>query len=134
MPDTIFDKIVSKEIPSFKVYEDENVYAFLDIQPLSKGHTVVVLKNGNPSVLDYKASDLADLMVGVQNVMQVLKEKVTPDTFNIGINDGPAAGQTIPYLHVHVIPRWEDDGGGSLHSVVNNPGDVSVEEISKLFV
>lgn len=133
MGETIFDKIVRGEIPNHTVYEDDRILAFLDVYPIAKGHTVVILKQGKPSVLDYRADDLRVLMEGVQKVMTRLKQVLSPDSFNIGINDGPQAGQSIPYLHVHIIPRWEGDGGGNIHTIIQNPGDESVEEISKKF-
>ena len=133
MADTIFDKIVRGEIPNSTVYEDDHVLAFLDIYPIAKGHTVVILKHGQPSVLDYQPADLQVLMEGVQKTMKRIQEVLSPDSFNIGINDGPEAGQAIPYLHVHVIPRWSADGGGNIHSIIKNPGNESVEEISKKF-
>ncbi|PIR04231.1 MAG: HIT family hydrolase [Candidatus Magasanikbacteria bacterium CG11_big_fil_rev_8_21_14_0_20_39_34] len=133
MTDTIFDKILSGEIPNYTVYEDENVLAFLDIFPLSKGHTVVIPKKGSTSLLDYSDEDLMGLLPGVKQAMAKIKAVLQPDGFNIGINDGPVAGQSVPYLHVHIIPRWENDGGGSLHSIVKNPSDVPLEDLALLF-
>ena len=133
MSDTIFDKILAGEIPNYTVYEDEDVLAFLDIFPLSKGHTVVILKKGAPSILDYTDQDLAKILPGVKKAVEKIRDVLHPDGFNIGINDGPVAGQSIPYLHVHIIPRWENDGGGSLHSIVKNPSDIPPEELAKLF-
>lgn len=131
--ETVFHKIVSGEIPNHTVYEDEHALAFLDIHPIAKGHTVVILKKGNPSVLDYTSEDLERLMRASQEAMRRIKSVLAPESFNLGINDGPVAGQAVPYLHMHIIPRWDGDGGGSLHSIVQNPGDQSVEEIAEKF-
>ena len=65
--------------------------------------------------------------------MQKLKMKLKPDGFNVGWNDGEVAGQVVPHLHIHIFPRYKGDGGGSVHSIVNNPGRMSVQEVAKLF-
>jgi len=67
----------------------------------------------------------------VKRVEEILKESLNPDAFTIGINDGEAAGQEIPHLHVNVIPRFEGDKGEAIHSVVNNPPQKDISEISK---
>ena len=126
----IFCKIVQGEIPSHKVYEDEQFLAFLDVYPHAKGHTVVVPKEHNPTFLDLEN---VNLFQAVKETMKILKEKLNCDGFNVGWNDGEVAGQVVPHLHLHIFPRYDGDGGGSVHSIIKNPGNLSVEEVAKLF-
>ena len=121
MADCIFCKIGKGDIPSNKVYEDKDVLAFLDIKPHAKGHTVVIPKKHGVSALDFDKEDLKKLMKGIIKAMEKIKKKLNPDGFNVGWNDGTAAGQVVPHLHVHIFPRYNDDGGGSMHSIVNSP-------------
>ncbi len=133
MDNCIFCKIGKGEIPAQKVYEDSKVLAFLDVKPHSKGHTVVIPKEHGVTVFDYSDKQLQELMVAVRKTMSRIKEVLSPDGFNVGWNHNSAAGQVVPHLHVHIMPRYLGDGGGSMHSIVKNPGDMSVEEVGKLF-
>lgn len=130
--DCIFCKIVKKEVPCSKVYEDDFVLAFLDVKPHAKGHTVVIPKVHAETIFDLDDDVLKKIFVAVKKVMEVIQEKLTPDGFNVGWNHNTAGGQVVPHLHIHIMPRYNDDGGGSMHSIVNNP-QVSVEEVAKLF-
>lgn len=131
MTDCIFCKIIRKEIPNYTIYEDNDVLAFLDIHPTAKGHTVVIPKIHCETVFDCDEQLLASLMLGVEKTMKAVADALQPDGFNAGWNHAKAGGQAVPHLHVHVIPRWEGDGGGSMHSIVRNAGDMSVEEVAK---
>ena len=128
----IFTKIVSGEIPCHKVYENEDCLAFLDVKPHSKGHTLVIPKSAGVSAFDFNDEILAKLMIAVKKTMKILQNKLNPDGFNVGWNDGVAAGQVVPRLHIHIFPRYNGDGGGSMHSIINNPQS-SAEEVAKLF-
>lgn len=68
----------------------------------------------------------------VKKVAGKIKATLKPDGFSIGWNNGPAAGQVVPHLHVHIIPRWDGDGGGNMHSIINNPGKDKLEDLLKL--
>lgn len=133
MADTIFKKIIAGEIPSYKVYEDEHVIAFLDIHPIAKGHALVVPKQEAETVFDLDDAALTHLMAGVQKAMKRIQEVLQPDGFTVGWNHGKAGGQAIPQVHVHVLPRWHGDGGTSMHGVIDNPGDTPAAEVAKLF-
>lgn len=133
MQDTIFDKILRGEIPNHTVYEDDHVLAFLDIFPCAKGHTVVIPKTKAETLLDLSPEATATLFQGVQTVMKKLQDVLAPAGFNVGLNQKEVAGQSVPYIHVHIIPRYDGDGGGSMHSIVKQPGEMKVEEVAKMF-
>ena len=133
MDNCVFCKIGKGEIPAQKVYEDHNVLAFLDVKPHAKGHTVVILKEHGMTIFDYDDKRLQELMVAVRKTMKRIQEVLQPDGFNVGWNHHSAAGQVVPHLHVHIMPRYIGDNGGSMHSIIKNPGSMSVEEIGRLF-
>ena len=132
MKDCIFCKIVKGEIPCHKVYEDDSTLAFLDVKPHAKGHTVVIPKKHGEFVTDFSDEEFSYVVIKVKKIMEKLKQKLQPDGFNVGWNNGSAAGQVVPHLHIHIMPRWNNDGGGSMHSIINNPREVSVEEVVEL--
>lgn len=129
----IFCKIIAQEIPHHPVYEDGVTLAFLDIFPCVKGHTVVIPKVHAETLLDLENEATQAFFWGVKRTMERVKEILSPDGFTVGWNHGTAGGQAVPHLHVHILPRWENDGGGSIHSVIKNPGDMKVEEVAELF-
>ncbi|MEK6938249.1 MAG: HIT family protein [Nanoarchaeota archaeon] len=132
MPECIFCKIGKKEIPSYIVYEDKNCLAFLDIKPHAKGHTVVIPKKHGTLIFDFTDEDFQLLMHGVKKTIEKINKKLNPDGFNVGWNSGSIAGQVVPHLHLHIFPRYADDGGGSMHSILKNPSRMNVEEVAKL--
>ncbi|MFA4999591.1 MAG: HIT family protein [Parcubacteria group bacterium] len=127
--DCLFCKIAAKEINSATIYEDENAMAFLDVHPLAPGHAIVIPKIHAENILDLSDELIGPIFKAVKNVTSLLKEKLGPKGFTIGINHGSISGQSMNHLHIHVIPRFEGDGGGSIHSVVKNPPKESLEEI-----
>jgi len=127
MSDCIFCKIGTKEVPAKVVYEDEHTFAVLDIHPRAPGHSMVIPKVHAPNILELPEEEITPLFAAVKKVMKLLKNSLNPDGFTIGINQGKASGQEVDHLHVHVMPRWVSDKGGSIQSAVNNPSDV--EEI-----
>ncbi|MAG73849.1 HIT family hydrolase [archaeon] len=132
MADCIFCKIVKGEIPCHKVYEDDSVLAFLDIAPCSKGHTVVIPKQHGETVFEFSRNANGHLMGAAIDVMKILKEKVKCQGFNVGWNHGKAGGQAVSHVHVHVIPRYEGDQGGSMHSIVTSSKEGDVDEVAAL--
>ena len=107
---TIFSKIIAGELPCFKVYEDDRVLAFLDINPIQPGHTLVIPKTPSEDGLACSQEDLAQLMVVAQKIALALKEVVACDGVNFIMNNGAAAGQEVFHTHLKVIPRFTDDG------------------------
>lgn len=102
----IFCAIVAGEIPSFKVYEDDLVLAYLDINPFTKGHTLVIPKTHSANLLETDDETLAAVILRVKKIAAHLKEKLGADGFNILQNNGEAAGQTVHHLHFHIVPRY----------------------------
>lgn len=106
----IFCKIVAGEIPSYKVYEDENVLAFLDIAPVSPGHTLAIPKKHYQNVEEIPEEELYRVMAAVKKIGQAMKNGLKADGYNVMENNDPAAGQIVPHLHFHLIPRRQGDG------------------------
>ncbi|WP_456418703.1 HIT family protein [Methanocaldococcus infernus] len=104
----IFCKIVNKEIPAKIVYEDDYVISFLDINPRSKGHTLVVPKKHYERFDELPDEELCKLMVGVKKTIEILK-KLNFKGYNIVNNNGRAAGQEVDHVHIHIIPRYGEE-------------------------
>lgn len=110
MPDCIFCKIIAGELPSSKVYEDGEVVAFLDIYPTRPGHTLVVPKIHCDDVVGCDPTALARMIQVAQKIAPAVVKAAGAEGFNLGVNNGSAAGQVIGHLHMHVIPRHNGDG------------------------
>ena len=95
--------------PDRIVFENDHVVAFYDGFPVSSGHTLVVSKHVTPSLFDLPEAEQAALWQAVAQVRALLQTKHNPTAFNIGLNDGEAAGQTMPHAHIHIIPRYTGD-------------------------
>ncbi len=126
--DCIFCKIAEGEVDSEKIFETENVISFLDINPRAPGHSLVIPKKHVETLPELEDELVSEIFQMTKKVEKLLKNSLAPDAFTIGINDGKAAGQEIPHLHVNIIPRFKGDGGGPIHSVVNNPPEEDVSE------
>ncbi|TGC09208.1 HIT family protein [Methanolobus halotolerans] len=131
--DCLFCKIISGEIPSHKIYEDEFVYAFLDIYPCSEGHTIILPKEHIPRYTNMEETDSASLFKAVNKVAKVVERTLNVPGLNIGINNGEVAGQSVPHVHVHIIPRRENDNGGSMHTIVEtHPNTDNIGELAEV--
>ena len=119
--DCVFCAIAAGEIPSFKVYEDDLVLAYLDINPFSKGHTLVIPKAHSRGLLDTDEETLAAVIARVKKVAAHLKTALPCDGFNLLQNNGEAAGQTVMHLHFHIVPRYGSEPIG----FVSRPGDMN---------
>lgn len=129
MEDCLFCKIIKKEIPSQFVYENETSVAMLDVSPRAPGHTIVLPRSHAKHILELSEAAIGPIFLTVRRITAAILLALTPDGFTIGINHGQAAGQAIAHLHIHIIPRWHNDGGQSIHSLVNNTPGESLEEI-----
>ncbi|MFA7244966.1 MAG: HIT family protein [Candidatus Magasanikbacteria bacterium] len=133
MENCIFCKIIAGEIPNYTIYEDEYALAFLDITPRAKGHTLVIPKMHAENLLQLSEVYTEKLLIAVKKTQEKLDKVLQPAGYNVGWNHGEAGGQLVPHLHIHVMPRYNNDGGGNMHSIINNPGNESVEKVYQLF-
>lgn len=131
--DCIFCKIINHDLPNYTVYEDDHSLAFLDIFPQTKGHTVVIPKVHAETIFDLADADLCHVNLAVKRAMEKIKTVLKPDGFTVGWNHGDAGGQAVPHMHIHIFPRWQGDGGGSMHSVVKKQADVDVTKLAQEF-
>ena len=118
--DCVFCAIAAGEIPCFKVFEDDFALAYLDINPFSEGHTLVIPKAHTTGLLDTPEETLAALIARVKKVAAHLKSALGCDGFHILQNNGAAAGQTVGHIHFHIVPRREGDP----IEFANRPGDM----------
>lgn len=118
MEDCIFCKINNGQIPCLKVYADQNFLAFLDINPCSPGHTIIIPKK-HYTFLNEMPDDLIKELFSLINILSTkIQKAMDAKGFNIGLNSGKVAGQEVPHLHVHIIPRYEGDKGGAMQNIV----------------
>lgn len=110
MDSCVFCGIIAKTIPSHIVYETDEVLAFLDIHPVHPGHVLVVPKQHAETLTDLSQSALATWIQAVPTVARALQVVTGCEGYNLLQNNGAAAGQVIPHVHLHVIPRWSTDG------------------------
>ncbi len=107
--DCIFCKIIKGEIPSFKVYEDDDTLAFMDINPASDGHALVIPKTHAKDVHAVSDDSISRTVVAAKKVAAAVEKTVTPGGINLVQCNGPAAGQSVFHFHMHVLPRREGD-------------------------
>jgi histidine triad (HIT) family protein len=108
-PDCLFCKIAAGEIPSTRVDEDERTIAFMDINPATRGHALVVPRTHSGDLMDISAEDLQHTMLAARRLTRRMDEVLEPDGFNVLNACRPAAWQTVFHFHLHVIPRYDDD-------------------------
>ena len=110
MSEDIFSKIVRGEIPAKKIYENNNVLSFMDIAPVNKGHVLVVPKKKYVTVTEMPAELAGEFFKAVHIVAKAVEKATSAEGYNILINNNPASGQEVPYVHAHIIPRFSNDG------------------------
>ncbi|MHA1718277.1 MAG: HIT family protein [Promethearchaeota archaeon] len=129
--DCIFCKIIEGQIPSYKIYEDDSILAFLDIFPISYGHTIVIPKKHYYNFLDMPDDEMSTFFKELKNISKMIKTKLNIDGFNIVQNNFPAAGQVIPHLHFHIIPRMKGDDPLRMNQSKNQAKEEDLKEIIK---
>jgi histidine triad (HIT) family protein len=110
MADCIFCKIVSGQIPSFKVYEDDTVFAFLDVTPLMTGHTLVVPKAHHATVMEIPPEVLAAVNARIPKISRAVLAATGKKACHVLVNNGSDAMQSVHHLHYHILPRAPGDG------------------------
>ena len=127
----IFCKISSGKIPSKIIAETKNSIAFLDAFPLTKGHTLVIPKNHHEKIQDMTPEENSDLFSTVHKIISKV-DKLTGATL-VAIHNGRYAGQEIPHVHVHLVPRSLDDSGGPIHCLFDATVNVSDSELNQIY-
>lgn len=117
--DCVFCRIVQGEIASHKIFEDDKTFAMLDVHPLAAGHTLVIPKTHVERVEDLDLETAKQLFATVRRLVGPIRRSVDASAATIGINNGREAGQVVPHLHVHIVPRVRGDGGGTIHSIMS---------------
>ena len=116
----IFCKIVQKKINAKVVDENEKAIAFLDAFPLTVGHTLVIIKGHRAKLQDVECEEVICLFSLVHKLVNVIEKGAGAQSSLIAIHNGKDAGQEIPHLHVHIVPRRMGDGGASIHSIFHS--------------
>lgn len=126
----VFCEIAKGNIPCYKVYEDDFVISFLDLNPATKGHTLVVPKKHIDNIFSLSTTDAMTISKAVVHVSNLLKEKLNVQNLNVVNNNGALAGQSVMHLHVHIIPRYENDQV-IINKTQTSPTKVELETILK---
>ena len=129
--DCIFCKIISKEIPTKILYEDEYTIAFLDAFPVAKGHTLVIPKQHYAKIQDL-SSEINEKLFNTVHKMIPKVDSLQGSTL-VAIHNGKNSGQEIPHVHVHLIPRSKNDSAGPVHSMFKDKIDLSDSETDSLY-
>jgi len=130
MPDCIFCKIVRGEIPALKVYEESLNLAFLDINPSSLGHTIIIPKKHYQKLEEMPEEEAKEMFSVILRLTKIIPKSVGTTDCNIGINNGKFAGQEVPHLHFHIVPRFERDNGLPIQGLVRM--EVKKEDLPKI--
>jgi histidine triad (HIT) family protein len=130
--DCIFCRIVDGDIPARVVYEDDDVLAFFDANPLAPGHTLVIPKEHYGTLEDTPTEPGEMAFAAAHYLTPRIEDAVDADASTVAINNGEAAGQEVPHLHVHIIPRFEGDGGKPIHAIAGEAPDLSDAELDDL--
>jgi histidine triad (HIT) family protein len=129
----IFARIVRGEAPSYKVYEDEQTLAFLDLFPQARGHTLVIPKHSHArNLLEVEAPTLTQLVLTTQRVARAVAAALNPDGIQVLQFNGAPAGQTVFHLHFHVVPRWIGERTG-LHAQQRGD-DAELAEVARVII
>ena len=112
MANCVFCKIRDGQIPSVKVFEDDKTFCIMDINPLNRGHCLVITKVHAATLFESKSADLEAAIGTARRVARAIKRALAPDGLNMLQANGAAAFQSVPHFHLHLIPRWHNDGKG----------------------
>ena len=112
MTDCVFCKLRDGQIPSMKIFEDDKTLAFMDINPLNSGHCLVITKTHAANLFEAGLDDLQAAIASAQRVALAIRDGLKPDGLNLLQANGAAAFQSVPHFHLHLIPRWNNDGKG----------------------
>ena len=108
--DCVFCKIINGSLPCYKIYENEHILAFLDINPVNKGHTLIIPKEHYERLEEVPDDLLKELIIAIKKIGKAVIKGVGAEAFNLGLNNGKDAGQLIMHVHFHIMPRFKNDG------------------------
>lgn len=114
----IFCQVVRGERSAYILFEGDRVLAFLDAYPCTPGHTLVIPKAHYRSLTEFPKEEASGYFQAIVEIAKVIQRAMKADGFNLGINDGRAAGQVVPHAHVHILPRYRGDGGSGVQRIV----------------
>jgi histidine triad (HIT) family protein len=132
MENCIFCKIINQEIPSYKIYEDEHVYAFLDITQVTKGHTLVIPKEHHATIFELPPEIASNLYRVIPHISSMLNQAFNPIGLNI-INNNNKPLQSVFHYHIHLIPRYQNDGF-NLSFTSSSPSQEILSEVHKQII
>jgi len=130
----VFCRILNGELGGYIVYRDQYTAAFLDAHPLAVGHTLVVPLRHAQRFQELSEEEACALSKTLLKISRAVSKAFGASALTIGVNDGPDAGQFVPHVHVHVVPRWRDDGGELIHAIfrrARRPESVNMEEVAR---
>ncbi|ACV47177.1 MULTISPECIES: HIT family protein [Halomicrobium] len=130
--DCIFCSIVDGDIPGRIVHETDDAVAFLDANPLARGHTLVIPKSHHERLDDVPAEEATGLYSALHEVVPAVEAAVDAPATTVAFNNGEDAGQEVPHVHAHVVPRFEGDGGGPIHAMFGSRPDLSDDELDEI--
>ncbi|WP_435078488.1 HIT family protein [Halococcus sp. AFM35] len=130
--DCPFCGIVAGEIPGRIVFESDDVTAFLDANPLARGHTLVVPNDHHERLGDLSADLAREVFAALHGLTPAVEAAADADGSNVAFNNGPAAGQEVPHLHGHIIPRFDDDGGAPIHAIAGERPDLDDDDLDAI--
>lgn len=125
---TVFEMIVDNKIPSYKIYEDDLVLAFLDISQVTKGHTLVIPKKAYDNIFSIDEDTLKHLIAVTKKISHAIDKAYEPKGINLLNNNGAIAGQTVFHYHMHIIPRYDET---TLETLFRTKHEITNEEYEK---
>ncbi|WP_275737456.1 HIT domain-containing protein [Halorhabdus sp. SVX81] len=132
MPDCVFCAIIDGELPSHTVHETDDALGFLDANPLAKGHTLVVPKDHHERLDDLPSETATGFYGAVHEVVPAVEAALDAPATTVAVNNGESAGQEVPHVHAHVVPRFPDDDAGPIHALFDDRPHRSAAEQSDL--
>ena len=127
--DCVFCRIIKGEIPCDKVYEDKDFFAMLDIHPVNPGHILLMPKKHSETFLETDDKIIGQIFIAAKKIAKAISKPLNTDNFNFTINNGKFAGQIVPHLHIHIIPRYEGNNFPMWPNM--NLSDKKMKEIAK---
>lgn len=130
--DCVFCKIAKGEIDSAKIWEDNDIVVFMDINPVTKGHCLVAPKKHFESIFDIDDEILKKVIITAKKISENIKKSLNADAIRISQSNGKEAGQAIFHFHIHIIPRYKDDGVSMSEVTTAHPPKADIGELKKL--